>query len=213
MLVTCKELVKRETEGLTCSVETLRKKSLGPRTAQGRRARDEEAEEEKLAYCGGKMGWSRTKHFKKASDNLRFSLSEVWGEWGRSEKAAEGMRGGVSRVRNRVLWGGSWVWAGGMALVTVGRGSGRDPRQTPQLTAWGDECTRRQVQSESQVKFTKEGRQGAPNWECWGMHSWSKGDRRKDGPKDPGEWGVQSRTPPPGQEQVQVEKGLREATD
>lgn len=96
-------MVKRKTEGLTCSVETLRKKSLGPRTARGRRARDEEAEEGKLAYCGGKRGWSRTKHFKKASDNLWFSLSKVWGEWGRSEKAAEGTRGGVSREWSRVL--------------------------------------------------------------------------------------------------------------
>ena len=51
----------------------------------------------------GRWRWSRTKHFKKASDNLRFSLSEVWGEWGRSKKAAEGMRGGVSCVWSRVL--------------------------------------------------------------------------------------------------------------
>lgn len=63
MLVTCKELVKRETEELTCSVETLRKKSLGPRTARGRRARDEEAEEEKLAYCGGKMAMVKNQTF------------------------------------------------------------------------------------------------------------------------------------------------------
>ena len=45
-------------------MESPRRMILGPRTVGGRSAREEEVEEEKLAYCGGKMGWSRTKHFR-----------------------------------------------------------------------------------------------------------------------------------------------------
>ena len=80
------------------------------------------------------MGWSKTKHFRNTSIwYLRFSLREVWGEWGRSEKAAEGMRGGVSCIRSRVLWGGSGD-------------SGQRLRLWP-LADPVAECTRRQAQS------------------------------------------------------------------
>lgn len=56
-------MVQRETKKLTFHVETPRRMSLGPRTARGRRASNEEKAKEKLASWGGKMGWPRNKHF------------------------------------------------------------------------------------------------------------------------------------------------------